>query len=366
MTFSHLDVELMRRAFALARRGEGGVEPNPMVGCLIARETQVLGEGWHEQFGGPHAEVNALAAAGEAANDATMYVTLEPCCHQGKTPPCTQAVLSAGIRRVAVAQRDPFPQVDGGGIRRLREAGIQVDVGLLENEAKTLTAPYRKLIDTGHPWVIAKWAMTLDGKIAASHGDSRWISNEASRRVVHRIRGRVDAIMVGRRTAAADDPLLTARPPGPRTAARIVLDSNASLCLQSQMVRTARQIPTLVTVGPQADHDAVQRLRDDGCDVLTSPEGSPTERLTWLLKQLGKRRMTNVLVEGGGTLLGTLLDARSIDEIHAFIAPKIVGGVDAQTALAGIGFANIADALRIHDPIVEQLDGDVYIHGRLR
>jgi diaminohydroxyphosphoribosylaminopyrimidine deaminase/5-amino-6-(5-phosphoribosylamino)uracil reductase len=366
MTVSHLDVELMRRALMLARRGEGRVEPNPMVGCLVARESQVLGEGWHQQFGGPHAEVNALAAAGEAAVGATMYVTLEPCCHQGKTPPCTQAVITSQVRRVVVALRDPFPLVAGGGIRVLREAGIQVDVGLLEFEATQLTAPYRKLVETRCPWIIAKWAMTLDGKIATAQGDSRWISGDASRQVVHQLRGRMDAIMVGRGTAVADDPLLTARPPGPRFATRIVLDSRASLGLESQVVRTAGEIPTLIVVSSAADAGTIERLRDAGCEVLERPEGTPAESLAWLLRELGQRRMTNVLVEGGGRLLGTLLDGRMVDEIHAFVAPKIVGGGQAPPPVAGEGVSRISEALSLIDPIIEQTGDDVYIHGRLR
>ena len=188
------------------------MEPNPLVGCVIAHGARVLGEGWHERFGGPHAEVAALAAAGPAARGATAYVTLEPCCHYGKTPPCSEALVAAGLARVVVAQADPFPQVAGGGLAQLRAAGIAVEVGLLEAAARQLNAPYLKLVTQGRPWVIAKWAMTLDGRIATQTGSSQWISNAASRAMVHRLRGRVDAILVGRGTAAADDPLLTARP----------------------------------------------------------------------------------------------------------------------------------------------------------
>src|SRR5436305_1406899 len=205
----------MRRALELAERGRGFVEPNPLVGAVVVRDGSVVGEGWHRRYGEAHAEVNALAQAGEAARGATLYVTLEPCCHVGKTPPCTDAVLAAGISRVVAAMADPFPKVAGGGIARLRAAGVAVAVGLGESEARRLNAPYLKLLATGRPYVHAKWAMTLDGKIATRTGDSRWISNEASRRVVHAMRGRMDAILVGIGTALVDDPSLTAPPPRP-------------------------------------------------------------------------------------------------------------------------------------------------------
>ena len=240
---SELDSWQMARALELAARGEGFVEPNPMVGCVIARGAEIIGEGWHRKFGGPHAEVEALHVAGTRARGATLYVTLEPCCHQGKTPPCTDAILASGLGRVVVAQRDPFPAVAGGGIERLRQAGLAVEVGLREAEARRLNAPYLKLTESGRPWVIAKWAMTLDGKLASRTGDSRWISNEASRAIVHQLRGRVDAIVVGRGTAGQDDPLLTARPAGPRVATRIVLDTRASLASDSQLVTTAGEAP---------------------------------------------------------------------------------------------------------------------------
>src|SRR5262245_15622465 len=258
----------MARALELASRGEGYVEPNPMVGCVVVQGGEVVGEGWHQKFGGPHAEVEALRVAGARARGATMYVTLEPCCHHGKTPPCTEAIIAAGIARVVCAQRDPFEQVAGQGIEALKAAGIDVDVGTLEAEAKRLNAPYLKLVTTGRPWIIAKWAMTLDGKIATRAGDSRWISGEASREIVHGLRGRMDGVMVGRGTAQRDDPLLTARPPGPRTATRIVVDSRASLSLESQLIRSVGDAPVLVTVGSDAPQENIDRLTAAGCEVV--------------------------------------------------------------------------------------------------
>ncbi len=355
----------MTRAIELAKRGEGAVEPNPMVGCVIVREGQVVGEGWHQRFGGAHAEVEALNAAGDAARGATMFVTLEPCCHTGKTPPCTEAVVKAGVSRVIVAQRDPFPKVDGGGMRALQEAGIEVEVGVCAEQARALNAPYLKLVETGTPWVIAKWAMSLDGKLATRTGDSQWISNEASRAVVHQLRGRVDAIMVGSGTVRADDPLLTARPAGPRVATRIVLDSAASLPVDSKLVKMIEAAPVLVVATGDAPAENVRRLTDCGCEVLVCDGVTPVERLHKLLVQLGQRRMTNVLVEGGASLLGALRDADSIDEVHVFIAPKIIGGVNALSPIGGAGLELISDAKPLSGWTIAELDGDIYAHGRV-
>lgn len=377
-------IETMRRAVELAARGIGLVEPNPPVGAVIVDdEMRLLGEGCHERFGGPHAEVNALALAGERAAGATMFVTLEPCRHSGKTPPCTAALIQAGIRRLFVAMRDPSPHADGGGIEELRQAGVEVQVGLLEAEALRVAAPFVKRVTTGLPWVHAKWAMTLDGRIAARTGDSRWISNEASRDVVHKLRGRMDAIVIGRKTAETDDPSLTARPPGPRTAVRVVFDSRGLLPLHSQLARTAAEVPLLVAAHQSAPAENVDRLRSAGVEVLTLPSGTDAERdpadasqteatelikrphPLLLLKELGRREMTNVLVEGGGRLFGSFFEGRLIDECHVFVAPKIVGGAEASGPIEGDGVSRMAEALRLIEPKIEILEGDVYVHGRL-
>lgn len=356
----------MARALELARRGQGAVEPNPLVGCVIAQGERIVGEGWHTRFGGPHAEIEALAAAGSDAAGATLYVTLEPCCHHGKTPPCTAALIRAAVRRVVIAHQDPFPQVAGRGMEELRQAGVQVELGLLEQEARQLNAPYLKLIRSGRPWILAKWAMTLDGKLATRTGSSQWISGEASRRRVHQLRGRVDAVLVGRRTAEVDDPLLTARPPGPRVATRIVVDSQARLAQDSQLVRTAREVPVLLAVGPAATAADCRRLTDAGCEVWAGAADDPAERLLLLLDELGQRRMTNVLVEGGGRLLGSLFDAGEIDEVHVFIAPRLAGGQAAVSAVGGRGVEQMSQARWLQTPIVERLDEDVYFHGRVQ
>jgi len=362
--FTDDDRRHMARALELARRGEGRVEPNPMVGCVLVRDGVVVGEGWHQRFGGPHAEVEALNAAGDAARGATVYVTLEPCAHTGKTPPCTQALMRAGARRVIAACRDPDPQVNGRGLSELEAAGVPVAVGLLGDQATDLLAPFTKLVTTRRPWVIAKWAMTLDGKLAARTGDSRWISGEESRARVHALRGRVDAIVIGRGTAEADDPLLTARPPGPRTPVRIVLDSQASLPLTSQLVRTAGEYPVLVAASKRVPAGRCDQLRAAGVEVWQTAARDADHAWFELLDELGRRHMTNILVEGGGSVLGGVLDADSIDEVHAFIATKLVGG-RAPGPLTGLGVPRMADAVSLKSFHIEQIGPDIYIHGRV-
>ncbi len=353
---------MLRLAFMLAEKGRGLVEPNPLVGCVVVHGDEIVGEGWHAFFGGPHAEVVALKNAGARAAGATVYVTLEPCRHQGKTPPCTQAIIDSGAARVVAAVADPCQTAAGGAVV-LRQAGLDVELGVMEQEAKRQNAPFFKLIAHHRPWVIAKWAMSLDGKIATRTGESRWISNAASRRRVHELRGRVDGIMVGSGTAQADDPLLTARPPGLRTATRIVVDSRASLSPQSRLAATAREAPVLVAVGPAAEQEKCRKLEQAGCEVWRCGAAEQSDRLAALLDELGRRKMTNVLVEGGGSLLGSLFDQNEIDEVHAFIAPRIIGGAEAIGPLAGRGVEAMNFARHITDVAWEQLDGDLYLHG---
>lgn len=364
--------EVMYRAIELARRGIGFVEPNPAVGAVIVDDgLRLLGEGWHEKFGGPHAEVAAISRARGDIRGATMYVTLEPCCHTGKTRPCADAVIAAGLRRVVVAMSDPYPQVDGRGIQKLRDAQIDVEVGLLEAEAKRLTAPFCKLVTQGVPYVHAKWAMTLDGRIASRTGASKWISNETGRAIAHKLRGRMDAVIVGIGTALADDPLLTARPAGPRVATRVVLDSRARLPLDSQLVRTIDQAPLMVVAGPGAPAERMAALQGRGAEIFRpatghSPGGANRPALDALLAELGRRRMTNVLVEGGGEVLGAFFDGRLIDEIHAFVSPKLLGGAAAKSPLEGCGQSAPAELPDLDPVEITLLDGDVYIHGPVR
>jgi diaminohydroxyphosphoribosylaminopyrimidine deaminase/5-amino-6-(5-phosphoribosylamino)uracil reductase len=358
------DLSFMNLALSEAAKGRGAVEPNPMVGAILVLDGKVVGIGSHGRFGGPHAEIVALQSAAHSARGSTLYVTLEPCCHQGKTPPCTDAILAAGVRRVVAAIRDPFPRVDGGGLAILRAAGLRVELGAHSELAAELNAPYLKLVTTGLPYVTAKWAMTLDGKTASASGQSHWISSNGSRALVHELRGRMDAIVVGIRTALLDDPQLTARPPGPRTPARIVLDSKAMLPISSRLVRTAREVPVIVAATQDAPAERLRALEDAGCEVLAFSE-SPLVPVATLLAELGRREMTNVLVEGGGTVLGSFLDERQIDEVDAFIAPILEGGDHARTAARGRGVPTMSAAARLERVSFSDVDGDLRMRGIL-
>ena len=363
------DELLMRRALELAGRGAGRVEPNPMVGAVIEAAGgggRIIAEGWHADFGGPHAEIAALAAAGDAARGGTLAVTLEPCCHQGKTPPCTAAIIAAGIARVIVATPDPFPAVSGGGINALRQAGIDVTTAVCAAEARRLIAPFSMLVQQERPWLIAKWAMSLDGRVATAARESRWISSAASREIVHELRGRMDGILCGIGTALADDPLLTARPAGPRQAVRIVLDGAARLPVKSRLVRTARDRPVLVAVGPAAPANRLQALEAAGCEVWRGTAADLRERLTALLRELAVRRLTNVLIEGGPQVLGSFADAGLIDEVWAFIAPMIIGGAAAPPAVGGTGSASLLNAAALDIEHVGHPGGDLFVRGVVR
>ncbi|MFK7767529.1 MAG: bifunctional diaminohydroxyphosphoribosylaminopyrimidine deaminase/5-amino-6-(5-phosphoribosylamino)uracil reductase RibD [Mariniblastus sp.] len=375
---SNQDETHMRMAIELAKSGEGFVEPNPMVGCVLVRDDVVIGRGVHQKFGGPHAEVNALASLDNAAGS-TAYVTLEPCSHVGKTGPCSRALIEAKIARVVIACQDPNPSVNGNGIKHLKENGIDVTVGVLEGEAQTLLAPFAKLITTQKPWIIGKWAMTLDGKIATSTGDSKWISNEQSREIVHQIRGRVDGVMVGIGTVLADDPMLNARPSDPsdskRIPLRIVVDSNARTPIQSKLIQTSNQFPTLIAVGPSASANRCKSLKENGCHIFQSTEKDRAKRLNELLLHLGQKDsgqtatsapLTNILVEGGGQLLGSLNDQSLLDEVHCFIGPSVLGGSESKSPMAGAGHLLMSESTSVAIQSVTQLGDDVYIVGRTK
>ncbi len=370
----------MQRALALAARGEGYVEPNPLVGCVLvgsseagANDEVLLGEGYHARFGQAHAEQAALEDARQRGHTAqlvgaTAYVTLEPCCHHGKTPPCTTAFIEAGIARVVTAKLDPFPLVAGQGVAALRAAGVSVEVGVEQAVAEQLLAPYLKRLRQQRPWVIAKWAMSLDGKLATHTGQSQWISCETSRARVQELRGRVDAIVVGSRTALADNPRLTARTPQvpPRTALRVVLDSQLQLPLDSLLARTAREVPVLLVAGPDAPLGKAEQLRALGCQVHLSPHADRQRRLDSLLEHLACHyEATNVLVEGGGELLGSLLELRQIDQCEVFIAPKLIGGQSAPSPIGGLGLAALDYGPAATSWQVEPSGQDSHIHLRL-
>lgn len=364
MTTCEQDQHWMHRALELARNGQGHVEPNPLVGCVLVKDQQLVASGWHQQFGGAHAEVNALQEAGSASTGCTLYVTLEPCSHHGKTPPCTETIREAGITRVVIGQQDPFTKVNGQGIQQLQEAGLQVEIGILEAECQHLNAPYLKRLATGKPWVVAKWAMSLDGKLAASDGSSRWISSPTSRQIVHQIRGRMDAILVGRQTALLDDPQLTARPPGARVATRIVMTTAADLPDHLNLIQTAREIPTLIVCGPDAPGKNRDTLEAAGCRVFVTDSADRCQMIESLLCYLGKQDLTNLLVEGGGQLLGSCFKAKAIDEVHVFVANKTLGGTGAASPIGGYGQDSMPGTHLLNQLQSRPVEDDIYFWGR--
>ena len=335
------DEQFMRTALEYAVQGRGAVEPNPMVGAIIVRDGEEIARGWHRAFGGPHAEREALAAAAASGADvtgATMVVTLEPCCHTGKTPPCTDAILEAGIARVVVAMADPDENVSGRGIAVLRDAGVEVTVGVCEAEARELLAAYVKLRTQGRPWVICKWAQTADGYLALPPRKGRWISGQASRTRVHEIRSWCDGILVGAGTVLADDPLLTNRSGAGKQPVRVVLDSHLRTPPDSNLVRTAGESPVLVVTSAAAPSDRADELRTAGVEVIELPSRDEGVDLDALLDELGRRRWTYLLVEGGTTVLESFTSTGLADELLVFVSP-IEGGEDAM----GLPRFDIAD-----------------------
>ena len=364
MTRFDSDTEIMQHAILIARAGFGHVEPNPMVGAVIVSpDREVIAEGFHQKFGGHHAEINAIQTASERTRGADLFVSLEPCSHSGKTPPCVDAVIQAGFRRVVIGCQDPAPHVAGQGIRRLRDAGLEVIVGVCENEARRLIAPFEMLMLRHRPWVRAKWAMTLDGLIASRTGHSKWISCEQSRAWVHDLRGRVDAIITGSGTVRADDPLLTARPVGPRTALRVVIDSTGeSVTCESQLARTCCDVDVLVCVSGSCSRERMAELQASGMETFRTAEPGFVD-ITAVLTELARRRFTNVLLEAGPGLLGAFSDAGLIDEIHAFIAPKLVGGSAAMPAIGGLGQPSIPQHASFSHFRSRQIGEDLLIEG---
>jgi diaminohydroxyphosphoribosylaminopyrimidine deaminase/5-amino-6-(5-phosphoribosylamino)uracil reductase len=363
------DLQYIRRAIELAEHGRGHTSPNPLVGAVVVRDGEILGEGYHAAYGAPHAEVSALAACEQDPIGATLYVTLEPCCHEGQTPPCTQAILKAGIKRIVVASDDPTEKASGRGLGILRDEGIEVATvdGECGSSARLLNQPFRKHAITGRPYVCFKSAMSLDGKVATQTGDSKWISGEASRNLVHRWRAEVDAICIGIGTALADDPLLTARVEGAnRQPRRVVFDSEARLPPDSKLVRTAHEIPLIVIVSRACNRAAADALRAVGVEVLTAAGGNEQERAQNGLDKLGELDIQSVLLEGGPRLAGAFLDAGEIDEMRLFVAPIAVGGRSARMPAEGEGSDTIASSQRAVSLTSERVGEDILIKARLK
>jgi diaminohydroxyphosphoribosylaminopyrimidine deaminase/5-amino-6-(5-phosphoribosylamino)uracil reductase len=364
----------LARAIELAGKGVGTVKPNPVVGAVVARDGVILGEGWHESYGAAHAEVNAIEACGMAdLHGATLYVSLEPCCHEGKTPPCTDAILQAGIRRVLVASDDPTEKASGRGLGILRDEGVEVVLadGELAARARLLNQAFRKHARVGRPWVLFKSAMTLDGKVATRSGDSKWISGEDSRELAHRWRASVDAVVVGIGTALADDPQLTARPEGLAAEAqeqprRVVFDSLARLPPSSQLVIAAAEIPLTIVASRAAARSDTDALEAAGVQVLVATGENEPARVRSALDQLGGLGVASVLLEGGPHLAGAFLDAGEIDELRLFLAPLLLGGSAARDPLEGEGVERISEALHALTFGCETIGEDLLISARLR
>jgi diaminohydroxyphosphoribosylaminopyrimidine deaminase/5-amino-6-(5-phosphoribosylamino)uracil reductase len=363
------DLKHLYRAIELAATAQGRTSPNPLVGAVIVKGGKTIGEGFHEAAGQPHAERMALAACSEDPAGATMYVSLEPCAHHGRTPPCTDAIVEAKLGRVVVASDDPSGKAAGRGLGVLRDEGIQVDVasGEVADAARLLNQPFRKHARTGRPLVLLKYAMTLDGKVATRTGDSKWISNEMSRARAHRWRAESDAVAVGIGTALADDPLLTARVEGvARQPLRVIFDAEARLRLDSKLARSSTDTPVLLICSRAASRTHVQALEAAGVDVCIVSGENESARVQAALDELGTRDVQQLLVEGGPHLAGAFLDAGEVDELRVFVAPVIAGGRTAKPAVEGEGVETIAEAARALHTTVERIEDDVLITARLR
>jgi diaminohydroxyphosphoribosylaminopyrimidine deaminase/5-amino-6-(5-phosphoribosylamino)uracil reductase len=360
----------LARAIGLAEQGRGAVSPNPLVGAVLGRGEQIIGEGYHRALGAPHAEVEAIMSAGGTdLRDATLYLSLEPCCHHGRTPPCTEAILEAGIQRVVVAADDPSEHASGRGLGILRDEGVEIVIadGDLAARARLQNQPFRKHARTGRPFVLFKSAMSLDGKVATRTGDSKWISSEASRAMAHRWRAECDAVAVGIGTALQDDPQLTARVDGViRQPRRIVFDSMARLPLSSQLVRGARQDPLTVVASRAAPRSATDALKVHGAEVVVAAGENEPARIRSALDQLGTAGVASLLLEGGPHLAGAFFDADEIDEVRLFIAPLVLGGKGDRNPVEGEGGEVVGAALRAHSLDCERVNDDLLISARIK
>lgn len=361
-----MDQQYMRRAIELAKKGEGYTKPNPLVGAVIVKDNKIIGEGYHQFYGGPHAEINAFRNALEDVKGGKMYVTLEPCSHYGKTPPCALAIVESGIKEVVIGMKDPNPLVAGRGIRILEEAGIKVTCEVLEEEVKELNEIFIKYITTKLPFVIMKTAMTLDGKIAAHTGDSKWITNELSRQYVHKIRNKVSAIMVGIGTVLTDDPMLTTRLEDKEGAdpIRVIVDSYGRIPLEAKVLNIDSEAKTIIAVTEKASKEKIKKIESKGAEVLIIPEKNNKVDLKHLMKELGERDIDSILLEGGSTLNYSALNEGIVDKVISFVAPKIIGGGKAKTPVGGEGREYMKDAIALENIKVSRFGEDVVIQGK--
>lgn len=359
------DEDYMKRAIELAKLGEGWTSPNPLVGAVVVKEGEILGEGFHERYGDLHAERNALKACKKSAKGADLYVTLEPCCHYGKQPPCVEAIAEAGIRRVFVGSDDLNPLVAGKGIRYLREHGIQVETHVLKEECDRLNPIFFHYIRKKTPYVVMKYAMTLDGKIAAHTGASKWVTGEEARSYVQRERHRYRGIMVGVGTVLADDPLLSCRLPEGRNPVRIICDTSLRTPVMARVVQTANKIPTILAVCVE-DENRFQPYEKAGCKILTIPKKNGHVDLSVLMMRLGEMQIDSILLEGGGTLNWAALTSGIVQEVHAYVAPKFFGGRDAKTPVEGLGVADPSEAVPLKIKEIRTFGEDLLIEGEVQ
>ena len=370
----------MQRAIALAKKGAGFVNPNPMVGCVVVKDNEIIAEGYHEYYGGLHAERNALTNTAADCKDATLYVTLEPCCHHGKTPPCTDIIIEKGIKKVVVGLLDPNPLVSGKGISILQNAGIEVITGVEIDKIKELNKVFLKYIKTKRPYVILKTAMTLDGKIASHTGDSKWITNEKSRQLVHKLRSEMMGIVAGIGTVKADNPMLNCRLEGQQTTdnrqqsvrqpIRIIVDTKASISLDSNIVKTANEYRTILAVGQQPTAKSQQPkadiLKSFNVEILQCEEKDGHVDVNDLMIKLGEMGIDSLLLEGGSCLNAAFLEAGCVDEVNAFIAPKIIGGEHSKSPIGGKGIELMRDAITFDKVEIEQIENDILIKGKIK
>lgn len=356
--------DYMRRAIALAEKGLGFTAPNPMVGAVIVKDGRIIGEGYHTCCGKPHAEREALAACTEPPVGATMYVTLEPCCHQGRQPPCTEAVMQAGIREIYIGSADPNPLVAGKGVQLLRQAGLTVHEGFLREECDRLNPVFFHYIKTRRPYVALKYAMTLDGKIAAYTGASQWVTGEEARSHVQTLRHRYTGILVGVGTVLADDPLLTCRMEGGKNPVRIVCDSRLRTPLTSRLVQTAAQVPTILATCC-TNQNAIVPYEELGCQVLSLPAENKKVDLSLLLAALGEQQIDSILVEGGGSINWSFLEKGLVNKVYTYLAPKLFGGKTAKTPVEGLGFPTPAEAVQLRGCTLQSLGRDFLIESEV-
>ncbi|MCZ6625451.1 MAG: bifunctional diaminohydroxyphosphoribosylaminopyrimidine deaminase/5-amino-6-(5-phosphoribosylamino)uracil reductase RibD [Deltaproteobacteria bacterium] len=359
-----LDGRYMRLALRLARKGEGRTSPNPMVGVVVVRGGNIIATGYHQRAGKDHAEIVALRRAGERARGATLVLNLEPCSHEGRTPPCTRSVIRSGVKRVVVGMVDPNPLVSGRGILRLKRAGIQVHVGLLEAECRRLNESFIKYITRRIPFVILKLAASLDGKIATSTGDSRWVTGVASRNYVHRLRNQVDAVLIGVGTALADNPRLTCRLPHGRDPWRIILDGHLRIPLTARLLRQREPEKTIVFTGSRSPIKKVKAIRGYGAQVWTFPLHDGKISFASILKKLGKMGLVSVMIEGGATTASRALRKKVVDKVLFIYAPKIIGG-EGKNMIEALGITRISQSRKVKDVEVKRLGNDLVVSGYL-